>query len=83
MMLCQIPGPDYDCRSDLRPTVTGIFGDGGGVAVLHPAETGPCIRQERVLVGLERQAPVAAAGVDRRNRAAIAVERIRRHHLAP
>ncbi len=82
MMLRQSIDRNHHRLSDLVPAVAGVFGDGAGVAVIHLAETGPCIGRGRTLAGHERQAPDAAAGIDRCNRAAIAVERVGGHHLA-
>jgi len=82
MMISQ-PLAGYDnCSPVLCPTLANVLGDGRRMSVLLRPEAGPGIEQERVLIGLEHQAPVATAGVDRRNHTAIAVERIGGHHLA-
>jgi len=59
--------------SCLQSAVSRAFGDGRAVTLLHRAEPAPGFGQDRVLVGLGRQA--AVAGVDRRNRTAVAMER--------
>lgn len=74
----------YDSR---RPgfgaPVAVILAYRAGERVWLRPEAGPGIGQERVLVGLEREAPVAATRVDRCNRTAIAVARHRRSRLFP
>jgi hypothetical protein len=56
--------------------------DGRRTAVLRRAGTGSGVGEQRIPVGLSREAPFAAAGVDRRNRAARATARIGGDHLA-
>jgi hypothetical protein len=60
----------------------GLLVAGGRMVWQDLAETGPGIRQERVLIGLQRQTTVTAALPDRCNRAAIAVQGIGGHDLA-
>ncbi len=72
----------YDSRpSGLGSTVAAIPAYRAGVRVWLRSEAGPGIGQERVLVGLERKAPVATARVDRCNRTAIALQGISGHYF--
>ena len=82
MMFRQTFGRNNHGRSGFLPAVAGLFLPGNRMGVFHLAEARPGIGEERVLIGLQRQAPVAAARVDRCHRAAVAVQRIARHDLA-
>ena len=73
MVLGQPLGGNDHCSAALLPPMTGRLKAGHRMVLFHLAEAGPGVGQERLLVGLQRQAPVAALRVDRRNRAAIAV----------
>jgi hypothetical protein len=52
------------------------------MALRNLAETGSGVGQQRVLVGLQGQTIIAPALGNFCNRAAIAVQRVRRHDLA-
>ena len=80
-MLCQSLARNDGRLSGFRPAVADILGKRAWVRVWLGPEAGPGIGQERVLVGLERQAPVATTRVNRSNRTAIAVQGIGGHHL--
>ncbi len=82
MVFCQSLGRNDHGRPRLLPAVTAVFGDRDGVALPDLVRTHPGVRQQRVLVRLQRQAPVAAARVDRRDRAAVAVQCIAGDDLA-
>ncbi|WP_210236273.1 hypothetical protein, partial [Ochrobactrum sp. CGA5] len=70
MMLCQSLARNDGRLSGFRPAVADILGKRAWVRVWLGPEAGPGIGQERVLVGLERQAPVATTRVNRSNRTA-------------
>ena len=58
---------DHSCAG-LVPAMATVLGAGFRMTVFHLTETGAGVRQKRCLVGLQRQTPVAALRVDRRNR---------------
>lgn len=68
--------------SGFGPAVAALLGSGAEVRVWLGLESGSSIGQERGLVGLEREAPFATAGIDRCNCTGIAVQGIISHHLS-
>jgi len=72
-MLGQPFGEGDHGRAGLRLAVAGLLGSDDRLVIPEPAGAGAGVRRQRVLVGLHREAPVAAARIDPRHRVAIAV----------
>ena len=81
MVFGQSLGGNHCAGPGLLAAMPGLVLPCSGVVWRQLVKTGPGVGQERVLVGGSRQAPIAAACIDRCNRTAIAVQRIRRDNL--
>ena len=80
-MLYQALDGNHRAVAGLFPAMTGVFLVGHRMVGRDISEGRPGNGELRVLVGLQREARVAAPFVDRNNRSAIALSRIRRYGL--
>jgi len=81
MVLGQSLGGNHGAGAGLLAAMRGLVLPCSGVVLGDLSEARRGVGQRCVLVGGSRQAPIAAACIDRCNRTAIAVQRIRRDNL--